>query len=100
MQKTDRGREALAKATNLLHQISHKPENEALGDKSLVECATYADWIKTQSMNGVKGDFQFNWHTVRNPLFDAGKGLHDYPEFQLVHDNVERAIPDLVHWLE
>jgi hypothetical protein len=66
----------------------------------MVECATYADWIKTHSMNGVKGDFQFNWHTVRSPLFDAGKGLRDYPGFQLVHDNVERAIPDLIHWLE
>ena len=51
-------------------------------------------------MTGVKGDFQFNWHTVRNPLFDAGKGLKDYPEFRLVKDNVEKAIPDLVHWLE
>jgi hypothetical protein len=57
LQKTQRGKDSLSKATQLLHSISHKPENEALGDWSLVECATYADWIKTQSMNGVKGDF-------------------------------------------
>jgi hypothetical protein len=66
----------------------------------MVECATYADWIKTRSMNGVKGDFQFNWHTVRNPLLDSGKSMRDYPNFQFVKDNVERAIPDLVHWLQ
>ena len=100
LQKTANGQNALNKATQLLHQISQKPDNEALGDKSVVECATYADWIKTRSMNGVKGDFQFNWHTVRNPLLDAGKSLKDYPEFHLVHDNVERAIPELVEWLK
>jgi hypothetical protein len=90
----------LTKATQLLHYINFQPVNEALGDKSMVECATYADWVTTRPMNGVKGVFQFNLHTVRNPLFDAGKGLRDYPEFQLVHDNVEIVIPDLIHWLE
>ena len=33
-------------------------------------------------------------------MLDSGKTLHDYPGFQFVKDNVERAIPDLVHWLQ
>lgn len=48
-------------------------------------------------MNGVQGDFQFNWHTIRNPLLDADKSMH---EFHFIKENVERAIQDLVHWLQ
>lgn len=64
------------------------------GDYPFVECAVFADNIKSKG-----GSFQSEWHFVNTPYLDQGGSVDDYPQFENGDDNVGKAIPAIVDWL-
>lgn len=64
------------------------------GNYSFVECATFADDIKTTI-----GSFQQSWHFVNIPYLDEGGKLSDY-NFTVPAMNSTDAITAIVDWIK
>lgn len=63
-------------------------------DHPMVECATFADFIKYKG-----GSYQKNWHFVDNPYLDQGGSLSDYTFVEDMH-NITMIMPGITHWLK
>lgn len=59
----------------------------------MVECATFADYIKYKG-----GSYQKGWHFIDIPYFDQGGDISDYPDFNLEPHNVTVAIDGIDKW--
>lgn len=63
-------------------------------DHPMVECATFADFIKYKG-----GSYQKNWHFTDNPYLDQGGSISDYDITFDMH-NVTDIMPGLANWLK
>ena len=88
--------QALEQANNILSVYSQSTPSmtSAEGDYPFVECAIFADTIKSKG-----GSFQSEWHFVNTPYLDQGGSVNDYPQFENGDNNVGNAIPAIVDWL-
>lgn len=88
--------QALSQANNLLstYAQANPSMTSAEGDYPFVECAIFADTIKSKG-----GSFQSEWHFVNTPYLDEGGSVNDYPKFQNGDNNVHNAIAAINDWL-
>jgi len=64
------------------------------GDYPFVECATFADEIKSKG-----GSWQSGWHFIDTPYLDQGGSASDYPNFVFDEENIGKVIPFISDWL-
>ena len=65
------------------------------GSHPMVECATFADFIKYKG-----GSYQKGWHFIDTPYFDEGGDISDYPDFNLEPYNVTVALSGINSWFK
>lgn len=93
---TKNGQSALDKANSLLrvYSSSNPSMTNLEGAYPFVECATFADEIKSRG-----GTWQSGWHFVDTPYLDEGGSIEDFPGFKFDVNSIDKAIADIIEWL-
>jgi len=93
--------QVLASANKMLGALSSSYPELTLNESehSFVECATFADFLKT--LPGNPYGWQFYWHFINQAYVDeAGKTVKDFPEFTPPADDNVDALYNLSNFLK
>lgn len=87
----------LAKANSLLkiYSSAHPSDTHKESQYPFVECATFADDIKSKG-----GTWQSDWHFVNNPYLDMGGKPEDYKNYGASTHNITYIMPAILDWIQ